>query len=274
MEHFYPHCRAGDGNPYAALLAAVTQRTAALLAQWQAVGFCHGVMNTDNMSILGLTIDYGPFQFLDTFDPGHICNHSDHSGRYAYHRQPNIGYWNLFCLGQALMPLLASEEEALGALEPYRQQFPAELQRRMNAKLGLHHTEASDHTLSEALLQLMASDRVDYTIGWRRLSQAVLAWAGPEADPAVALRPLLALFGQTEALVAWARDWRARLRREPGFDATAVQTQMLATNPQVVLRNHLGQLAIAGAEQGDLAFVQRLHTAHERHTVVAIRGDE
>ena len=263
MEHFYPHCREGDGNPYAALLAAVTQRTAALLAQWQAVGFCHGVMNTDNMSILGLTIDYGPFQFLDTFDPGHICNHSDHSGRYAYHRQPNIGYWNLFCLGQALMPLLASEDEALGALEPYRQQFPAELQRRMNAKLGLHHTEASDHTLSEALLQLMASDRVDYTIGWRRLSHAVLAWAGPEAepDPAVALHPLLALFGQTEALVAWARDWRARLRREPGFDAAAVHTQMLATNPQVVLRNHLGQLAIAGAEQGDLAFVQRLHTA-------------
>ena len=91
---------------YTALLHEVTTRTAELMAQWQAVGFCHGVMNTDNMSMLGLTLDYGPFQFLDGFDANHICNHSDHQGRYAYARQPQIAYWNLFCLGQALMPLI------------------------------------------------------------------------------------------------------------------------------------------------------------------------
>ena len=91
----------------------MSERTAHLMAQWQAVGFCHGVMNTDNMSILGLTLDYGPFQFLDAFVPGHICNHSDHHGRYAYNRQPNIAYWNLFCLAQALLPLI--EEQDIGA---------------------------------------------------------------------------------------------------------------------------------------------------------------
>ncbi len=108
IDSFYPACRHTEkfaGNPYAALLEAVSERTAALLAQWQAVGFCHGVMNTDNMSILGLTLDYGPFQFLDGYDPAHICNHSDTQGRYAYARQPNIAYWNLFCLGQALLHL-------------------------------------------------------------------------------------------------------------------------------------------------------------------------
>lgn len=99
IERYYPACRESTrfgGNAYAVFLEAVSERTAALLAHWQAVGFCHGVMNTDNMSILGLTIDYGPFQFLDGFDPRHICNHSDTSGRYAYNQQPNVAYWNLF----------------------------------------------------------------------------------------------------------------------------------------------------------------------------------
>ena len=108
IDRYYPACRTTPdfgGNAYAALLQAVAQRTAELIAQWQAVGFCHGVMNTDNMSILGLTIDYGPFQFLDTFAPGHICNHSDTQGRYAFDRQPGVAYWNLLCLGQALHPL-------------------------------------------------------------------------------------------------------------------------------------------------------------------------
>ena len=92
------------------LLAEVTARTAELIAQWQSVGFCHGVMNTDNMSILGLTIDYGPFQFMDAYDPAHVCNHSDTQGRYAFQKQPHVAYWNLFCLGQALMPLIDVQE--------------------------------------------------------------------------------------------------------------------------------------------------------------------
>src|SRR5207253_68372 len=112
IDEHAPHCRAA-ANPYAALLEHTARRTAELMAHWQAVGFCHGVMNTDNMSMLGLTIDYGPFQFLDAFVPGHVCNHSDEQGRYAYNRQPNVAYWNLFCLGQALLPVIGDQELAL-----------------------------------------------------------------------------------------------------------------------------------------------------------------
>ena len=149
---FYPACRQSDrfaGNPYAAWLEQVSERTAALLAQWQAVGFCHGVMNTDNMSILGLTIDYGPFQFLDAFVPGHVCNHSDETGRYAFNRQPNVAYWNLFCLGQALLPLIGDQELALAALESYKTVFPRELEARMRAKLGLADQQPGDRQLVE-----------------------------------------------------------------------------------------------------------------------------
>src|SRR5690606_19077389 len=162
IEHFYPECLAGGGNPYARLLEAVSARTAELVAQWQAVGFCHGVMNTDNMSILGLTIDYGPFQFMDAFNPAHICNHSDDGGRYAYHRQPNIAYWNLFCLGQALLPLMDDQQQALDALEPYKTLFPAALTRRMGAKLGLVSAQDGDEALIETLMQLMGQDAVDF----------------------------------------------------------------------------------------------------------------
>ena len=164
----YPQCCDSDrydGNAYAALLEAVSARTAAMVAQWQAVGFCHGVMNTDNMSILGLTIDYGPFQFLDGFEPGHICNHSDSQGRYAFNRQPQIAYWNLFCLAQALLPLIEEQELALEALESFKVVFPAQFAQRMRAKLGLTATEApaskDNLALIEDLLQLLAKERID-----------------------------------------------------------------------------------------------------------------
>ena len=247
IDHHYPACRQG-GNPYAALLEAVSARTAELLAQWQAVGFCHGVMNTDNMSILGLTIDYGPFQFLDAFNPAHICNHSDHGGRYAYHRQPNIAYWNLFCLGQALLPLMDDQQQALDALEPYKALFPAALQRRMGAKLGLAEVQPGDDTLVEDLMQLMAKDAVDFTVLFRRLSQAV---DGP-------LEPVRDLFLQREAFDAWATRWQQRLHGQPGFDPASTRQQMLRTNPRLVLRNHLAEIAIRQARAGDFAEVQRL----------------
>ena len=247
IDHHYPACRQG-GNPYAALLEAVSARTAELLSQWQAVGFCHGVMNTDNMSILGLTIDYGPFQFLDAFNPAHICNHSDHGGRYAYHRQPNIAYWNLFCLGQALLPLMDDQQQALDALEPYKALFPAALQRRMGAKLGLAEVQPGDDTLVEDLMQLMAKDAVDFTVLFRRLSQAV---DGP-------LEPVRDLFLQREAFDAWATRWQQRLHGQPGFEPASTRQQMLRTNPRLVLRNHLAEIAIRQARTGDFAEVQRL----------------
>ena len=248
IEHFYPDCLAGGGNPYARLLEAVSARTAELIAQWQAVGFCHGVMNTDNMSILGLTIDYGPFQFMDAFNPAHICNHSDSGGRYAYHRQPNIAYWNLFCLGQALLPLMDDQQQALDALEPYKTLFPAALVRRMGAKLGLADVQAGDAELVDSLMQLMAADAVDFTIGLRRLCEAAEGQVEPMRD----------LFLQREAFDAWAQRWQQRLQSQPGFDAAATAAAMRRVNPRIVLRNHLGQIAIERAQQGDASEVERL----------------
>jgi uncharacterized protein YdiU (UPF0061 family) len=251
IDRHYPDCRSAGGNAYANLLEAVSARTAALLAQWQAVGFCHGVMNTDNMSILGLTIDYGPFQFMDAFNPAHICNHSDHGGRYAYHRQPNIAYWNLFCLGQALLPLMDDQQQALDALEPYKALFPAALTRRMGAKLGLQATVEGDAELVEALMQLMAQDAVDFTLCFRRLCDAVSGDGAPVRD----------LFLQREAFDTWAERWRERLQAQPGFDAAATAAAMRRVNPRIVLRNHLGQIAIERAQQGDFTEVRRLQQA-------------
>jgi uncharacterized protein YdiU (UPF0061 family) len=236
---------------YTALLGEVTTRTAELMAQWQAVGFCHGVMNTDNMSILGLTLDYGPFQFLDGFDANHICNHSDHQGRYAYARQPQIAYWNLFCLGQALMPLIDEQAPALAALERYKTTFPAAMDQRMRDKLGLSGAHEGDRTLVEDLLQALQQDRVDYPVFWRRLSVAVRE----SAHSTQAFAPVRDLFLHREVFDAWCMRYLERLgasNRQQTGDA------MLRTNPKYVLRNHLGELAIRQAKLGDFAMVQDL----------------
>ena len=262
IEHFYPGCGAAPGNPYAALLAAITERSAELVAHWQAAGFCHGVLNTDNMSVLGLTLDYGPFQFLDGFDPGHVCNHSDSGGRYAYARQPNVVYWNLFCLGQAMLPLLDGEQQALAALEPFRERFPAALQARMNARLGLGEVCAGDAELTEELLQLMARERTDYPIFWRRLSHAA---AEVDQGGGPAWEAVRDLFLDRESFERWSLDWRDRLQdRAVASDAQALSARMLALNPRVVLRNHLGELAIRSARQGDFSVLERLQAALAR----------
>jgi uncharacterized protein YdiU (UPF0061 family) len=250
---------------YVALLHAVTQRTAQLMAQWQAVGFCHGVMNTDNMSILGLTLDFGPFQFLDGFDATHICNHSDHQGRYAYARQPQIAYWNLFCLGQALMPLVDAQAPVLAALESYKLAFPAALDQRMRDKLGLTGVQAGDRDLVEDLLQNLQQDRVDYTVFWRRMSLAVRE----SSHLSHAFDPVRDLFLHRDAFDIWCSRYLARL----GASRVNAGDAMLRTNPKFILRNHLGELAIRQAKEGDFAMVQDLlqvlqapydeHPAHE-----------
>ena len=263
IDHFYPACR-GEANPYAALLQAVSEKTAHLMAAWQAVGFCHGVMNTDNMSILGLTIDYGPFQFLDAFDPGHICNHSDEQGRYAYNKQPNMAYWNLFCLGQALLPLMDNQDQALAALEPYKTIFPEALKVRMCAKLGLLDNQADDQALVDSTFKLLASNQVDYTIFWRRLCQFTPD-SGHEA--------LRDLFFDRESFNHWALQYSERIRQlTPELRADL----MLKTNPQVVLRNHLGEQAIRAAKLKDfsqidtlLAVLQSPFDPHDEHRNLA-----
>ncbi|WP_397406377.1 YdiU family protein [Polaromonas sp.] len=247
IDHFYPACRESS-QPYAALLQAVSERTARLMAAWQATGFCHGVMNTDNMSILGLTIDYGPFQFLDAFDPGHVCNHSDTQGRYAYNKQPNIAYWNLFCLGQALLPLIEAQDQALAALESYKTVFPEALEARMRAKLGLPDARPEDQALIEAAFKLLAADKVDYTIFWRRLCH----FGTPQGQEAVR-----DLFLDRAAFDAWSLQYSERLT---GTDTGLVADLMLKTNPKYVLRNHLGEQAIQAAKLKDFSGVDTLLT--------------
>jgi len=249
IDRYYPECRTAEkfaGNAYANLLEAVSERTAVMVASWQAIGFCHGVMNTDNMSILGLTIDYGPFQFLDAFDPGHICNHSDERGRYAYNKQPNVAYWNLFCLGQALLPIIGEQELALAALESYKTIFPAALESRMRAKLGLAAPAPQDRELVETVLKLLAAGKVDYTIFWRRLSQVVVSGDfGPVRD----------MFLDREAADAWLAQYQERL---PAEQRAQAGLSMLRTNPKYVLRNHLGEQAIRQAKLKDFSGVNQL----------------
>jgi uncharacterized protein YdiU (UPF0061 family) len=259
----FPELQSKQGAArYVALLHEVTQRTAALMAQWQAVGFCHGVMNTDNMSVLGLTLDYGPFQYLDGFDANHICNHSDTSGRYAYARQPQIAYWNLFCLGQALMPLIDEQAPALAALESYKQTFPAVMDQGMRNKLGLSGAHEGDRVLVEDLLQALQQDHVDYTVFWRRLSMAVRE----SAHIKNAFEPVRDLFLHREVFDAWCTRYLERLGTA---NRTSAGDAMLRTNPKYILRNHLGELAIRKAKQGDFAMVQDLlqvlHAPFDEH---------
>jgi uncharacterized protein YdiU (UPF0061 family) len=217
-------------------------------------------MNTDNLSILGLTIDYGPFGFLDAFDPGHVCNHSDHQGRYAYARQPNIGFWNLHALAQALLPLLgegeAASEIALAALEPYKQVFPQALLGRMRAKLGLATEEEGDRVLVDDLLRRMAEDKTDFSITFRRL-------AGFDTAEGATNDTVRDVFIDRAAFDAWAQRYAERLRREHSDDAQRAQ-RMNRVNPKFLLRNHLAEVAIREAREGDFSEVQRLHQLLQR----------
>jgi len=256
ISHHYPAC-AEAAQPALALLQAVTERTATLLAHWQALGFCHGVMNTDNMSILGLTIDYGPFGFLDAFDPNHICNHTDAQGRYAFARQPQVAWWNLHALAQALVPLVGAgrgDEDDVkaiqAALAPFGPVFSAEMSRLMRARLGLQDSRPDDVGLADDLLRRLAADKVDYTIALRRLCDV------QSRDGADNSR-FRDLFIDREAVDTWLARYGERLRAE-GSDDTERQLRMRATNPKYILRNHLAETAIRRAEGGDFSEVQRL----------------
>lgn len=235
------------------LLRLAVQRTARLLAHWQTVGFCHGVMNTDNMSILGLTLDYGPFGFMERFDPAHVCNHSDEWGRYAYHRQPSVALWNLHRLAVALAEL--SQPDALmTALEEFGALFERELDRLYRRKLGLLDAPRDeDDALLRDWLAWLASARKDYTLSFHDLSLAVQREE---------LSPTMPLFSQgclNESAVVdgmqWLTRYRQRLAKQaiPGAEVAQV---MLASNPAFVLRNWVAQAAIDAAQVGQLEVVQ------------------
>ena len=256
IEHHHPACREAE-FPAVAMLAEIARRTAEMIAAWQSVGFCHGVMNTDNLSVLGLTIDYGPFGFLDGFDPQHICNHSDHQGRYAFAQQPQIAWWNLHALAQALVPLAGSvpEEaaERLGeALGAYPDTLQTAMGRRMFAKLGLRTHQDGDRELLDDLMREMARYRADHTLVWRRLADQRADGGAPDTP-----EPARDLFVDIAAFDAWAVRYAARLRAEGSVDAER-RARMNAVNPRFVLRNHLAEIAIQRAERGDFSEVQRL----------------
>jgi uncharacterized protein YdiU (UPF0061 family) len=259
IDSFFPQCReAGDGTaPYLALLREVARSTARLIAQWQGVGFCHGVMNSDNMSMLGLTIDYGPFGFIDAFDAGHICNHSDEHGRYAYNQQPAVAHWNLYCLGQAMIPLTLEVEATQAALETYKDEYAQAIDGLMRAKLGLVTSEPGDEALIEQLIGLLHANRTDWTLFWRSLAR-LPSEVGADSDDAV----VRDLFADRAAFDAWAVDYRARLRREGSVDAQRAEW-MSRVNPKYVLRNHLAEVAIRkargdGGEPRDFSEVELL----------------
>jgi serine/tyrosine/threonine adenylyltransferase len=255
IDRFYADLRSEE-NPYAALLEEVTRRTARLIAQWQSVGFMHGVMNTDNMSILGQTLDYGPFGFMEAFDARHICNHTDQGGRYSYAMQPQIGHWNCYALAQALVPLIGSVEETQAALDVYQGVFGAAVDDLLHAKLGLRDKRDEDRALLDEMFGILQASHVDFTLFFRRL-------AGVQAGSAAGDEPLRDLFIDRPAFDAWAEKYRARLRAENSDDA-ARRTAMNAVNPKYVLRNYLAQVAIDKAQQKDFSEVQRLLAVLER----------
>ncbi len=245
----FPHL-VGDSDKYQLFLNEVAQRTAKLMAQWQAVGFSHGVMNTDNMSILGLTFDYGPFGFMEAYDPGYICNHSDPGGRYAYDQQPQIGLWNLACLAQTLTPLIPTEDihSVLNSYAPAYHQHYAEL---MGAKLGLSDATQNDLQLYAPLLKMMHASQLDYTNLFRNLGNF-------DSSADATNDPLRDQFIDRAAFDAWAASYRARLSHEPGADNER-KVHMDAVNPKYILRNFLAQNAIEKAGKNrDFSEIDRL----------------
>jgi uncharacterized protein YdiU (UPF0061 family) len=241
----YPAAAAAE-NPYQAFLDAVVTRQANLVAQWLLIGFIHGVMNTDNTSISGETIDYGPCAFMEAYDPDKVYSSIDSVGRYAYSNQPNAMHWNLTRLAEALLPILeqeasnkdaalASAYEALNAFGP---QFEAARLAGLRRKLGLTTEREGDKALAEDLLQRMAANRADFTLTFRKLCDAA---ASPEGDEAVR-----ELFADPAAYDAWAVEWRRRLESEPGL-AEARVAAMRTASPAIIPRNHVVQAALDAA---------------------------
>jgi len=244
LQRHYPELAATEA-PYLALLESVMERQARLIAQWQCVGFIHGVMNTDNVALSGETIDYGPCAFMDAFDPATVFSSIDRNGRYAYGNQPQIAQWNLARLAEALLPLLHAEEKqaveiANASIEGFKTTFERHWLAGMRAKLGLFNEEAEDRALIESLLTWMRDQKADFTNTFRSLNPVE---AVPPNDPAFA---------------TWHEKWQARLKRQPQ-SVDEVQQRMRAHNPAVIPRNHKVEEALAAAqERGDLGVMQRL----------------
>jgi uncharacterized protein YdiU (UPF0061 family) len=236
LARHYPDV-AGEAQPYRAMLDAIVGRVARLVARWQMIGFVHGVMNTDNMSVAGETIDYGPCAFMEAYDPATVFSSIDVAGRYAYVNQPAIAQWNLARLAEAVFPLLGPDEDAAtaaaqDALAAFKPAYEDAWLDGMRRKLGLLTPSEGDRKLAAALLEAMHAARADFTMTFRLL-----------CDGPAAARPLFA--GGSEAFDAWAAGWTPRL--SPGS-----RDAMRAANPAVIPRNHRVAEALAAAHDGDL----------------------
>lgn len=249
IHHHWPHLRE-EADRYLLWFTDIVTRTASLIAQWQSVGFAHGVMNTDNMSILGLTLDYGPFGFLDDYQPGFICNHSDYQGRYSFENQPMVGLWNLNRLAHALSGLMTTDQlkQALGHYETELMRVWGE---KMRAKLGLMTADANDNAILTQLLSLMTQEHSDYTLTFRLLS---------ETQQQETRSPLRDEFIDREAFDRWYDSYRQRLLQDEATDEQR-QAVMKSANPTLVLRNYLAQQVIEDVEQGNTAAMETLHQA-------------
>ncbi len=245
IEESFPHLK-DDEDRFFKMFCEVIERTAALIAKWQAIGFCHGVMNTDNMSIEGLTIDYGPYSMLDDFNYNYVCNHKDRVGRYAYGEQPNISYWNLTKLAEALAPIISKERmqkklDDFGAFI-----YPDAYVDEMCKKLGLEQRSDNDVGLVTELVGTLQDADVDHTIFFRTLSR----YDGDRT-------PLYDIAMNPVAVDNWLKLYDERLLKET---RTQVERQkaMLKTNPKYVLKNYMLQEAIIKAERGDHSMVETL----------------
>ena len=236
---------AAEHNRYLKLFTQTVENTAKMIAQWQAVGFSHGVMNTDNMSILGDTLDYGPFGFLDSYNPNFICNHSDSHGRYSFKNQPSVGLWNLNALATSLMSLLSSDE-LIAVLKTYEPHYLTHYRALMAAKLGLLEYRDDDEQLLNSLLELLQKNAVDYSLFFRQLCTF------SATDQSVRDH-----FIDRDAFDLWAEQYLQRLVQQPLTDQQRC-AQMLRTNPKYVLRNYMAQAAIEKAQQGDYSEVNLL----------------
>ena len=256
IQYHYPDSQNAD-VPYLSLFQEICARNARLVAHWQAVGFCHGVLNSDNISVLGLTMDYGPFGFLDQFQIDHICNHSDQGGRYAYHRQPQIMHWNMACLASAMIPLLADKSDETLAQVQLRsalEQFPAiyaqTWQSLFRKKLGFTTFQEGDIALIERLLQAMHDSKVDFTNFFRSLGKLKI-------DESITQNPLRDKFVDRDSIDQWFGDYVDRLKMESCSNKTR-QHAMNQVNPKYILRNHLAQIAIEKAQGKDFSEVTKL----------------
>ena len=247
---------AGGDSRYLALLRRVAGRQAALIAQWMNVGFIHGVMNTDNMTVSGETIDYGPCAFMEAYDPATVFSSIDHGGRYAYANQPLIARWNLARLAETLLPLLADEPEAAvvlatGVIDAFPAWYDEAWRAGQRAKLGLATAQPDDAALADDWLALLQAQQVDFTLAWRTLADAA------EGRPA----PLRDQFVDRAAADDWLARWQARLAAEGG-DMAARAAAMRRVSPWVIPRNHRVEEALAAAvDAGDLAPFERLLAA-------------